>query len=127
MVPRRRRFATAALVVLMAQLTAVCGVPLAACAASPAAAHHESVDCCPPGSHAPGQCPLHKRESASDHCRMTCARQGVTPFVPGIVGVLPVAMSVAPIVASGTALFAANPVRISLTLPPAAPPPKAFA
>lgn len=86
MASRGRTFAAAALVMVLAQLAAVCAIPLVACAASPSA-HREQVECCPAGSHPPGECPLHKQSSHSNQCRMTCARQGVTPFVPGVVAV----------------------------------------
>ena len=124
---RGRIFAAGALLVLVAQLTAVLAAPLVACAMTASIARGDSVDCCPAGSHPPGQCPLHRRESRSDDCRLTCARQGSTPFVPGFVGVLPPSTSIAPVilVVPAVASFVVTPIARSLT--PASPPPRSLA
>ena len=61
----RRRLASCALALTALQLALLFSVPVSACCVSTAAAvaHAPSStdkDCCPAGSHAPGQCPLHK-------------------------------------------------------------------
>jgi hypothetical protein len=126
---RGRSFAAGALVMLLAQFTLVCAAPLAACTMSSAAASSErsEVDCCPAGSHPPGQCPLHKREAPAVGCRLTCATQGSTPFIPGFVGVLAPAGVQAPVVVSEPADLPPSPARLSTSLPPISPPPKRLA
>ena len=126
MASRGRAFAAGALLMVITQLTAVCAVPIVACAMAPVA-HRQSVECCPAGSHPPGQCPLHKNDSHSDDCRMTCARQATTPFVPGVVGVLPSSLAIAAPIEAVAPVFAVDPVRDSRSLTPSPPPPKTFA
>jgi len=52
------------------------------------------VECCPPGSHPPGQCPLHKTKSAraadrsAGVCRMMCDAPHGPQFVLGMIGVI---------------------------------------
>lgn len=123
---RGRAFAAGALLMVLTQLTAVCAVPLVACAMAPVA-HRQSVECCPAGSHPPGQCPLHKNDSHSNDCRMTCARQATTPFVPGVVGVLPPSIAIATVIDAVTPVFAVESVLDSRSPTPSPPPPKPFA
>ena len=124
---RGRAFAAAALLMVVAQVFAVCAVPLAACALSPSAVHHERVECCPAGSHPPGQCPLHKTPSHSNECRMTCARQGATPFVPGVVGVLLPSIAMANPAGGTLPVPALDSVPCSRSSIPSSPPPKPIA
>jgi hypothetical protein len=125
---RRRFFAAGALIVVLAHLTAVLAVPLAACAAITPAAHHDSVECCPAGSHPPGECPLHRQDAKhSGGCRLTCATQGSTPFVPGIAGVLPPAFAMATRFAAGPRTIVHDPSGIFRSITPASPPPKSAA
>jgi hypothetical protein len=126
MASRGRAFAAGALLMVLAQLTAVCAVPLAACAMVPVE-HRQSVECCPVGSHPPGQCPLHKNDSHQTDCRMTCARQGTTPFVPGLVGVPAPAIATAPVFDDAGSPFVVDVTRGSRTLTPSSPPPKTTA
>ena len=123
---RGRAFAAGALLMVLTQLTAACAAPLVACAMAPVA-HRQSVECCPAGSHPPGQCPLHKNDSHSNDCRMTCARQATTPFVPGVVGVLPPSIAIATVIEGATPLLAVESVRDSRSLTPLSPPPKTLA
>jgi len=127
MATRGRAFASAALLMVLAQFLAVCAVPLGACALSPAAAHRASVECCPAGSHPPGQCPLHRNDSHSNQCRMTCARQSATPFLPGMVGVMPPSIAVATAADVATPVVVLDPIHVSSTLTPSSPPPKTTA
>lgn len=127
MASRGRTFAAGALLMVVAQLTAVCAVPLAASAISPAAAHRHSVECCPAGSHPPGQCPLHAKESHSNECRMTCAKQAATPFVPGVAGVLPPSIAIGTAIDVVASMIAVDGIRISRSRLPSSPPPKIHA
>ena len=126
MCSRGRAFAAAALVLMLAQLAAVCAVPLVACAASPSV-HRAQVECCPAGTHPPGECPLHKQDAHSTQCRMTCARQGATPFVPGVAAVLLPSPTIA--VFTGAAALVSDfvPVAASRGITPSSPPPKSAA
>jgi len=91
------------------------------------ASERDGVDCCPAGSHPPGQCPLHKREAPAGGCRLTCATERSTPFVSGFVGVLPPDAVYAPAAISEPATLPASPARIFSSLPPISPPPKRLA
>jgi hypothetical protein len=125
MSPLRRRTAVGALMLVFLQFAMLAAAPVAACCApGRQAASVEQEDCCPPGSHLPGQCPLHKTAPRSSDCRLTCARAGIDVFMPGTVGVLP-----SPAVTSAPAP-ASIPVHIASLLPPSAdadpftPPPR---
>lgn len=129
MLPLRRRLASCAFVLCLIQAAALFAAPLVACCDGAAApgVHHES-DCCPPGSHAPGQCPLHRdstRPAAASHCRMTCGHPASTIFLLMPVGVLGAPTTIAatlthtPIAATRTSFPASVPADLS------APPPKA--
>ena len=125
---RGRTFAAGALILALVQLTAVLAVPLVACTAMTPAAHHDSVECCPAGSHPPGECPLHRQEAThSGACRLTCAKQGTTPFVPGIAGVLPPSFEMTTVLAAGPRLAIADASGIFRSITPASPPPKSAA
>lgn len=132
----RTRLASCALGVMLLQLTLLFAAPFSACCATVAAkAHHTAVraadveDCCPPGSHPPGQCPLHRSgrantRSSSAECRIRCAAPQAVAFIAGVVGVLPVpvAASIAVIASDVTVVPAARP--IARPAHPDAPPPK---
>ena len=133
----RRRLASFALALSALQLALLFAVPVSACCSrKPMAQVTTTVeaagthDCCPAGSHPPGECPLHRNDksagqqtSRAEQCRMACD----TPHAPQIVfaiGVLP-----APAV-SGLA-FVSSPAftRIVTAIEPPAtfpdgPPPK---
>ena len=115
---------------LLAQFALVCAAPLAACIVTPATTHaaeRDDVDCCPAGSHPPGQCPLHRGGASSNECRLTCANQGRTAFIPGVAGVLPPAIGNSPVVVSEPTVVPPQPARTSASLPPISPPPKPLA
>lgn len=98
----RRRLASFALALSALQLALLFAVPVSACCTrKPVAKVTATVeaarthDCCPAGSHPPGECPLHRNDKSADRetsqagqCRMACD----TPHAPQIVfaiGVLP--------------------------------------
>src|SRR4051812_11028660 len=85
----RRRFASWALVLIVLQVALVFTAPLAArCAASSRSAAQPEHECCPAGSHPPGECPRHASKNASA-CRLACdAPHGVGLLVVTL-GVLP--------------------------------------
>ena len=125
----RHRLASGALALIGLQLGLLFAAPVSACCAKSAAAHtaatagsDDAPDCCPPGAHPKGECPLHR--SRPTHCRMTCGRAAGPEFLLGAIGVLPAPTAVvlpfgesaAPVPASGVI-----PFRSSV---PDAPPPR---
>jgi hypothetical protein len=127
----RRWLASGALVLTVLQLALLFAVPVSACCASAGAARTDSImaasddapDCCPPGAHPKGACPLHGGRKTT-HCRLTCGHVSGPEFVLGAIGVLPAPSAV--IVPFGVS---AAPVAASAILPlrssvPDAPPPR---
>jgi hypothetical protein len=128
----RRWLASGALALTALQLTLLFAVPVSACCASSAAvraaatvtASDDAPDCCPPGAHPKGECPLHRGARIPSHCRFTCGHSSGPQFVLGAIGLLPAPSAiVVPFVES------AAPVAASANLPlrssaPDAPPPK---
>jgi hypothetical protein len=104
----RRRLASCALALTVLQLALLFSVPVSACCVSTAAAAAHAAssadkDCCPAGSHPPGQCPLHKdkrqkspeqQTSRSAECRMMCDAPHGPQFLLGAIGVLPAPESI---------------------------------
>ena len=96
----RRRLASGALALTVLQFTLLFAAPVSACcnagafrAAAAAARAENDVECCPPGSHPPGQCPRHKNKnvgsfSRATTCRMLCDAPHGPQFVLGVVGVI---------------------------------------
>lgn len=131
----RRRLASGALTLTVLQLTLLFAVP-ACCvsgansrAGSGVALSDDAPDCCPPGAHPKGECPLHGRKSEagtrkSSHCRVTCGRTSGPQFVLGAIGVLPAPTAISVPCAESAALVSASatlPFRSSV---PDAPPPR---
>jgi hypothetical protein len=89
----RRRLASCALALVVCHAALVLAAPLSACCPSRSAAPAAEAekDCCPAGSHAPGQCPLHARSKAETKvsCRMQCDAPHGAQFLLGGVGLLP--------------------------------------
>jgi hypothetical protein len=122
----RRRLASGALALTVLQFTLLFAAPLSACCEQPAAAERaaarvaaDEIECCPPGTHPPGQCPRHRKagsagaaksadrrlaatrgdwrddEAASrggtseSRCRVMCDAPHGAEFVLGVVGLLP--------------------------------------
>ena len=100
MLSLRWRPISCAVAMMLLQATLLVVWPLSACCAQSGAAKAHAAkaaaeaDCCPPGSHRPGQCPLHRsarsgaRQSAST-CRIQCSAPLAAAIVIGTVGVLP--------------------------------------
>jgi hypothetical protein len=98
--PVRRRLASGALALAVLQLALLFAAPVSACCRSGSLDHkaitsdRAEVECCPPGSHPPGQCPLHKGKvaRAADRtvgaCRMMCDAPHGPEFVLGMIGVI---------------------------------------
>jgi hypothetical protein len=134
----RRRLASGALVLTTLQFALLFAAPVSACcvragaaSASMAAASDDAPDCCPPGAHPKGECPLHRGAksgahgaSTPNHCRFTCAHSSGPQFVVGSIGVLPMPSSVVVPVAQ-SALFTAAPQTVRLRpFVPDSPPPE---
>ena len=128
----RRRLASCALALTVLQAALLFAAPLSACcrlvsARTDAAAARatEKEDCCPPGSHPPGQCPRHQqsRTASRSDCRMTC---DATPaaFLIGTIGVLSVPAALELPSASSALPGASYAVPIPGSALPDAPPPK---
>ena len=127
----RRRLTSAALALTVLQFALLFAVPVSACCVRAGGDHAaaratEDVECCPAGSHPPGQCPLHKssksRNAAS--CRMTCDAPHGPQFLLGAIGVVPQPQS-SEIVLTPSALQA-GPAPLLAARPslPDAPPPR---
>jgi hypothetical protein len=131
----RRCLASGALALTVLQFALLFAVPVSACCARGGADHAapraaEEVECCPPGTHPPGQCPRHQGTKTAEtkrdrDCRLTCDAPHGPQFLLGATGVLPLPQSIE-IELSQYALHAAAPdaatARPSL---PDAPPPRA--
>jgi hypothetical protein len=135
----RRRLASGALALTVLQFALLFAAPVSACCNAGAfrAAHvrtvENEVECCPPGSHPPGQCPLHRRavsnaarhaESSRAACRMTCDAPHGPQFLLGFVGVIAAPQSAEIDLAAG--LLHASTPRAATARPslPDAPPPR---
>ena len=123
----RRRLASCALALTVLQTAMAFAAPLSGCCPSrTAAAAAADKDCCPAGSHPPGECPLHARSKASTKlsCRMQCDAPHGAGYIIAAFGVLP-----SPLVVS-TPVTAAHPFAIALDVPvlrtstPDSPPPR---
>jgi hypothetical protein len=127
----RRRLASGALTLIALQFALVFAVPLSACCISGAAevtkVEKAKSECCPAGSHAPGECPLHKsknRESMDPVCRMTCGTPDVAQILVGTIGVLPAPQSSHPYM-TASVLPAGAPIDVTARPSvPDAPPPR---
>ena len=109
--------------------------PISACCAPRASAAQsaaEDRDCCPPGSHPPGECPLHKDKksaaaqtpSRASQCRMVCDGPHGPLLMLTTAGLLPPPV-VTDITLSSTRLVAHDAApAVSRRAFPDAPPPK---
>lgn len=128
----RRRLASFALALTALQLALLFAAPVSACCTRTATARaHATVDdgdCCPAGSHAPGQCPLHKdqkspRQRAADSCRMMCDAAHGPQVIFAAIGVLPSpALHAIPFVSSALRPRDSERTLSSAPLPDAPPP-----
>jgi hypothetical protein len=127
----RRRLASGALALIAMQFALLVAAPVSACCVSGAkeVTRRETakIECCPAGSHAPGECPLHKsknRESRNPVCRMTCSAPDVATILIGTIGVLPAPQSSA-LYMTESSLHAGAPVTVTgRPSVPDAPPPR---
>jgi len=128
----RRRLASSALLLTVLQLALSFAAPVSACCigsaggrtASVAAADDDAPDCCPPGAHPKGECPLHRNKPA--HCRITCGHSSSPQFLLGAIGILP-----SPAVVRISFAESALPPAARVSAParpsvPDAPPPEFF-
>jgi hypothetical protein len=130
--PFRRRLASCALAVVLLQCALLFAAPVSACCGTAAEGGHATqaegspaIECCPPGTHAPGQCPLHKPERSSD-CALRCGQTHAPDFVLGAVGILtPPVVSLAP-PATTRAGAIAIPGVVVRAIPPDGPPPRSL-
>jgi hypothetical protein len=115
----RRRLASCALALVVCQSALVFAAPLSSCCPSRDGAKAKAEqaeaekDCCPAGSHPPGQCPRHAASKAAARisCRMQCDAPHGVEFLLGAVGLLPpLAVSLAaPLASSAPAVSEAAP------------------
>jgi len=137
----RRRLASCALALTALQLAVLFSVPVSACCMPKAAAVAHTIsadkDCCPVGSHAPGECPLHKdknkttaqtsaerQTSQTAVCRMMCDAPHGPQFLLGAIGVLPVPEGIEIAFTSRALDTRAPALVLSHAAFPDAPPPK---
>jgi hypothetical protein len=103
--------------------------PVGAAAAGRTSA--EAEECCPPGSHPPGQCPLHREarnrahsSAATSDCRIRCNAPLDSGLVVGVAGVLPrPSITVEPHAVTDLTVDRA-PSPFARTARPDAPPPR---
>jgi hypothetical protein len=136
----RRRLASGALALIALQLALLFALPVSACCLPAAAsakagassmgaaartaavaASEDAPDCCPPGAHPKGECPLHR--GARNHCRFTCGRSSGPEFLIGAIGVLPAPSEVfVPFAESAAPVPASTVVPLRSSVPDAPPP-----
>jgi hypothetical protein len=113
-------------VLTVLQATVAFASPLAACCPSRAASVQPDEECCPAGSHPPGQCPRHadsKRARAAS-CRLQCDAPHAGGFLVIAIGPLPSAAAVSTPVMDPQRLAYAAAVPILRSLVPDSPPPR---
>ncbi len=109
---------------MLVQGVLVFAAPLSACRAANAAAAAHDDECCPAGSHPPGQCPRHAgRQSTPVACRMLCDAPHGFQFLTVVAGILPAdaAIAAAPIEARPPAIAFVSPLHRT-TIPDPPPP-----
>jgi hypothetical protein len=125
----RRRLASCALALVVCQSALVFAAPLSSCCPSRhgAPVAEAEKDCCPAGSHPPGQCPLHARSKAETRasCRMQCDAPHGVQFLLGAAVLLPApaASFAAPLISRAVIVSTAN--LQSRPFVPDSPPPRA--
>jgi hypothetical protein len=141
----RRRLASGALLLTMLQFALLLAAPLSACcipgALEVTRVENAKIECCPAGSHAPGECPLHPpsrnitptasagqvpmdRESKDPVCRMACGAPDVAQILIGTIGVLPAPQS-SHLYLTASALHPGAPITATARPSvPDAPPPR---
>jgi hypothetical protein len=139
MAPLRRRLASGALALTVLQLALLFAAPLSACCPSNRAAHQAKVaaetECCPAGSHAPGECPLHRGSRAGDRqsarttqtegaCRMICDAPHGAPLLLGATGIVPSPQAVEIDLTAYAMAVGASSITTDRPSFPDAPPPR---
>jgi hypothetical protein len=128
----RRHLASGALALTVLQFALLFAVPVSACCVRgdghrAAVRASEAIECCPAGTHPPGQCPRHKgsksAETTAGQCRMTCDAPHGAQLLLGAVGVLALPQSTE-IEPTAYALHAGAPIAATArpSLPDAPPP-----
>jgi hypothetical protein len=125
MLTLRRRLASWALALLFCQAIAVFGAPLSSCCARTQAAAAEDHDCCPAGSHPPGQCPRHAAAATKTSCRLQCDAPHGVQFLITALGVMPPPAHAAfAALTPGQFLSIAQPATTARVDIPPSPPPR---
>src|SRR5689334_2326558 len=127
MLTLRRRLGSWALALLFCQSVAVFAAPLSSCCASAhatAIAAGDDEDCCPAGSHAPGQCPRHAAAATTRSCRVQCDAPHGVQFLIAALGVLPAPVASTFVLTAGSVVFNAQPATVVRASVPHAPPPR---
>ena len=126
----RRRLASGALALTLLQLGLLFTAPVSACclsqmtqAATPG--DDDAPDCCPPGAHPKGECPLHKGKSGRPtHCSYKCDVTTSPQLLLGAIGVLPTPSSPAISIIASSLPSSAFRAAILRPVVPDAPPPE---
>jgi hypothetical protein len=122
----RQRLASYAMVLTFLQAALVFSAPIAACCqAGKTASVAQDEECCPAGSHAPGECPRHARSSGESRasCRLQCDAPHGLQFIAGISGVLPLDSAVlVPAADLGAVTIGASAVQLRSSGPTSPPP-----
>jgi hypothetical protein len=126
----RRHLASFGLAVALCHLFIQVLVPAALCCQSSAAASRDAfIECCPPGSHPPGLCPLHASAKAKSRDSRNCHARPSADLLDLFValtsgGVLPAMAAVAAPVGMEAAPAAAAVSFVALSTTPPGPPPR---
>jgi len=135
----RRRLASGALALTLLQFTLLFAAPVSACCENgaprltAAASASNEIECCPPGSHPPGQCPRHKNDKDKNQtssssramaCRMMCDAPHGPKFLLGLSGVIAAPQSTAIDLAECSLAAGAPFVAAARPALPDAPPPR---
>ena len=133
----RSRLASGALALTVLQFALLFAAPVSACCQSgalrlkaEAANVDKDIECCPPGSHPPGQCPRHKNKDHESRttdratsCRLMCDAPHGPTFVLGFIGVVGAPQSThVDLIASALSAGAASTTTGRPSLPDAPPP-----
>ena len=123
----RRRSAVLSLTLMLAQTALVFAAPLSACCPGKTAAAAVNDECCPPGSHPPGQCPRHARsqQDSRESCRLQCDAPHGAQFVAAVGGMLPAPAPLEIPSDDAGAIALASAAELLRASIPTSPPPRA--
>jgi hypothetical protein len=88
----------------------------------------EDEECCPAGSHPPGQCPRHARSAgrSTASCRLQCDAPHGAQFVAAVAGLLAAPSALlAPVVRAGTIVTTSATELFRASIPTSPPPRRA--